>query len=183
MREILTPSLEGRYDRLCPQHHEPVEERGTQLVCPRGGHAVSAWKVVDREKATVLAIATPDPKGKEGIMETKTRLGKAPGSAGGKTETIESKHYADPEGNKLRVSLFRYSQKRNGDSFRVIWRRTAKNGQTQAGTTYASPYREKAHMEFEKAQKALLADGWEESAHIGRGLSLVPLPKAQGRKR
>lgn len=43
--------------RVCPTHMVEVEERGSSLICPRGQHAVSHFKVIDRLKRTSVEVA------------------------------------------------------------------------------------------------------------------------------
>lgn len=180
-----------RHVRICPTHRVEVEERGSQLYCPKGWHAVAKFKVLDRLKHTVTDVPVDGSERHGGITEVKmepvTRtaaavaVAQAPATASksGK-DVLEKVKFKDFAGTVLWIRLVRVRSPRRPDVFMVRWERhdDGSHNVSQQAALCAEPYLERARTAYTKAVADARADGWIESAVTYRELKFLPLPKA-----
>ena len=190
-----------RHVRLCPTHGVEVAEQGTALICPKGGHAVSHFRVLDRLKRTFQDVPVDGDSNRGGITEVgKMRTGiddgprlprtavTNPGPAAGaspatdngpKTETLNRAKFVDPAGAQLWIYLVRKRSVRAGVAYLVRWARCepGKKNKAQSAPLCAEAFQEKARDAFDKARAQAKADGWSEAAITVRELKFLPLPK------
>ncbi len=177
-----------RYVRCCPTHGAPVEERGTQLICPKGGgHAVSKFKVIDRKKGTAELVPVDGNQTKGGIevIDKGTTPGpkpaaspapSAPAAARPKpAEVLQRAKFTDGRGRVLWVRLIKESRK-TGVLYLVRW--TLHEGEKATTRPIAADaYQEKARAAYEAKLEQTRDAGWAEAAtHRGMAFSPIPAP-------
>ena len=184
-----------RFVRLCPTHGVAIEEKGTQLICPRGGHAVARWKVVDREKDKAVMAATVDPKARNGVEDMSQPMTRKslqattlpttvapqaphPPTSTAKTAVLARWKGGDDAKNVLWIRLVRQHSKRAGDSYLVRWQRVDVSGKGTTGCSFVGAYAEPARTAYEAKIKEAEKDGWAARPVTTREIRLSPLPKA-----
>lgn len=185
-----------RHVRICPTHNVEVEEHGSSLLCPKGWHAVSHFKVLDRLKGRVIGDVPVDGDEKRGgiSVEEKARPSvlsvrepKAPGMgvfAGSakepKLKVLAKAKFEDDAGGTLWIRLVRQRTARNGEVFVVRWARHEAGKKTAAKTApiAAETYQEKAREAFAAAVADARKSGWQDRAVLHCELVFQPLPKA-----
>lgn len=193
-----------RHVRVCPTHMVEVEERGSSLICPRGQHAVSHFKVIDRLKRTSVEVAVDgdDRRGglvgegtkypvrvRPGAVEALSSVGQvAPARAAGPTkpkEVLAKAKFEDSSGVVLWVRLLRRTLKTTGQCFVVQWCRHEPGEKNVAKTAPLAieTYQEKAREAYEAAVAQARKDGWAERAVLRREIKLLPLPKPAAAKK
>lgn len=177
-----------RHVRVCPTHLVEVEEHGTSLICPRGQHAVSHFKVIDRLKRTVtaeVAVDGDDRRGGlvgEGTKITLARPGAATASAvparEKKTEAMATAGFEDEAGARLFVRLIRHVKARQ-TSYVVRWARhePGKKSPAQTAALASEIYQGKAQAAFDTALAAARKDGWRDRQLASHQVRFAPLPK------
>ncbi len=179
-----------RHVRLCPTHKVEVEQRGTQLVCPRGWHAVSHFRVLDRLKRVITDVPVDGDQTRGGITDmnstTATRgpavaaTATAPVRPAGKaTELLAKAKFGDPDGSVLWIRLVRHRTKRDGDVWLVRWARhdAGKKAKAQTAALVAEMYQEKARDAFATAVSDARKSGWQDLPVFHREMRFLPLPK------
>lgn len=183
-----------RHVRICPTHNVEVEEHGTSLLCPKGWHAVSHFKVLDRLKRRVIGDVPVDGDEKRGgiTVEEKPKVSsvrepKAPGMgvfAGStkepKLKVLAKAKFEDDAGATLWIRLVRQRTARNGEVFVVRWARheSGKKIPAKTASLAAETYQEKAREAFAAAVADARKSGWQDRAVLHRELVFQPLPKA-----
>lgn len=184
-----------RHVRVCPTHLVEVEEHGTSLICPRGQHAVSHFRVIDRLKRTAVEVAVDGDERRGGIvseirkpgpaaMPVLDRTTQAPGRGSfpdaGKPKLVLAKaKFEDATGEHLWVRLLRKVTKTQGPVFVVQWSRhdPGEKNVAQTAALAIETYQEKAREAFTAAVAQARKDGWSELAVLRREVKLLPLPK------
>jgi hypothetical protein len=184
-----------RHVRICPAHKVAVEEHGSSLVCPRGWHAVSHFKVLDRLQGRVTDVPVDGDEERGGItVEDKTRpqgLEARPKEATAmavvagrrkepKRMVIAKAKFQDAAAATLWIRLIRQRTAKHGEVFVVRWARHEAGKKTAAKTAplAAENAQEKARDAFVAAVAEARQNGWRDRAVIARELTFLPLPKA-----
>ena len=172
-----------------------VEERGSSLICPRGQHAVSHFKVIDRLKRTAVEVAVDgdDRRGglvgegtkypvrvRPGAVEALSGVGQAvPARPTKPKEVLARAKFEDSTGAVLWVRLLRRTTKTTGQCFVVQWYRhePGEKNVTKTAPLAIETYQEKAREAYEAALAQARKDGWRELAVLRREIKLLPLPK------
>lgn len=193
-----TMPLEERYVRCCPMHDVPVEERGSALICPKGGgHAVAKFKVVDRLKRTAELVPVDGDQRRGGLEMVEknapaavrpTAPTPAPAPAPAKKtpplEVILRTKFRDELGNVLWVRLVKETRKRDGVVYIVRWA-LQEHGSFKAKTRplAASAFQEAARKSYDEQLELAQKAGWTPVPTSGRELTFVPLPSPAKKKR
>lgn len=182
-----------RYVRCCPLHGCPLEEHGTQLICPKGRHAVAKFKVIDRKKGTAELVPVDGDHNRGGVeIVEKVPAAVPPATPGPRAAAAKAKpvevllrtKFRDEAGNVLWVRLMKETKKSSGVVYLVRWS-LHEEGAEKAKTRplAADPYQEKARKvyddECEKARKL----GWTEVIVLHREIEFVPLPAPAKKRR
>lgn len=172
-----------RHVRVCPTHLVEVEERGTSLICPRGQHAVSHFKVIDRLKRTAVEVAVDGDERRGGIVADLPRkpVAVAPPAAAQKnkkTEALSTAAFEDDAGGRLYVRLIRTVLSRR-QSFVVRWARHEPGikSPAQTGALANEMFQEKAREAYLAALATARKDGWRDRALLSHQVRFLPLPK------
>lgn len=182
-----------RHVRVCPTHLVEVEERGTSLICPRGQHAVSHFKVIDRLKRTAVEVAVDGDERRGGLVgegtkftvgrpravETERQAAPAAAPPTKPKEVLAKAKFEDAAGGVLWVRLLRRVTKTTGQCFVVQWTRhePGEKNVAQTAPLALETYQEKAREAYAGALEQARKDGWRELAVLRREIKLLPLPK------
>jgi hypothetical protein len=175
-----------------------VEERGTALVCPVGGHAVSHFKVLDRLKRTFIDVPVDGDERRGGVMVTTTgpiSVAKAPPATppaakphSGELVVLERVKLTDDADNVLWVRLSRVGLRRpvGGVYFAVKWQLLpgGNKAKTSSGTVSAEPAEPAARAAFAAEVARLKKEGWQATPpRRQHGFAAPPKPVLKGKGR
>lgn len=181
-----------RYWRVCPTHNVEVEDHGSSLICPRGQHVVTHFRVLDRLKRTSVEVAVDGDDMRGGLVEEGTKLTRPrPAPAGGRglhgdkpKEVLAKAKFGDAAGGVLWIRLLRLVTKTKGPVFVVRWARHDHGQKVPAETAPLAieTSTETGRAVYAAAVAQALRDGWREVPMLRREINIRPLPKPAAAK-
>lgn len=161
-----------RYERMCPTHGRLLLERGSQLYCPMGDHAVARWKVVDRKLSRAVSVADAEAGELREIREELKPMERSTTPPPKQHGRLQFAKYSCAAAT-LAIRL----EKTKPGRLKVTWVRVSTEGKRSSAYLYDGTDWDKAVKAYNDAQTDAQRRGWVEAPASAR-IKFEPIPDA-----